>query len=87
MSDMLTKLEDVIIWAVTTIAGAAVAGVSWLVRVAFTNKQEIALMRSSLDMFKADLEHRTRQHEEDRERFANIERDISSIREFLMEKR
>lgn len=77
MTDLFNKAEDVVIWIITATLGAVATGVSWLVRRVFTNQQEIALL-------KADLEHRTKQRNEDRDRMTRIEGGIEAIQSVLM---
>lgn len=77
MGELFSRLEDLIFWAITAVLGALATGSGWLIRRVFTNHQEIELL-------KADLEHRTKQRDEDRERMARIEEGIEAIQGVLM---
>ena len=73
----LERAEDLIFWAVTSGMAALATGVWWLIRLIFTNQQQIELVR-------ADLAHRAQQRDEDRERIANIERSVERIEQRMM---
>jgi len=75
---LLDKLDQFLVWAVTSVMASLFAGIGWLIRRVFTNQQEI-------EMLKNDLEHRAQQRDEDRERIANIEKGVATIQRVLME--
>ena len=74
---MLEKFEDFAFWAVTAILTAITTFVGYLVRTIFTNQQEIQLLKET-------LETREKQRDEDRERWARIEDNVSQINRVLM---
>lgn len=71
------RFEDLIFWAITSLAAAIAAGVLWFVRIVFTNQAEIRLMTQH-------LQNRDEQRKEDRERLSKIETSIQNVQVFLM---
>ena len=77
--NIFDRIEDILYWAATAILTACAGGAWWLLRLLFTNQQQIELIR-------ADLAHRVIQREEDREQMAEIKTSVGAIEQLLMKR-
>lgn len=74
MNDRISSAVDsAMTWLVVTVLG----GIAWLIRRVFTNQKQIELLQ-------ADLKHRERQRDEDRDRIAKIERGVERIEGWIV---
>lgn len=69
---MLTRLEDYLFWIITTGASAVGGFFLMLIRKVLTSEKKIELLQ-------ADLRHREKMREEDRDRMASIEERTGNI--------
>lgn len=67
-------IDSAMTWLVVTVLGGAV----WLIRRVFTNQKQI-------EMLQADLRHREKQRDEDRERIEKIERGVERIEGWIVQ--
>ncbi len=75
----LSRLEDYIFYAVTSVVAATAGGVWWLIRTVFTQKQVLEIVQQ-------DLRNRDKLREEDRERMTKVEQGVERIEGLLMER-
>ena len=70
-------LDQMITWAIATVLGGVVGGISWLVRRVFTNHKQI-------EMLQRDLAAREKQRDEDRAQVADIKRSVDRIEGWIV---
>lgn len=77
---LLDRVEDFIFWALTAGVGAVLGGVWWLIRLIFTNQQQI-------EMLQQEISHRDQLRREDREDMAEVKASVKRIESVLLEGR
>lgn len=77
---LLDRIEDFIFWALTAGVGAVLGGAWWLVRLIFTNQQQI-------EMLQQEISHRDQLRREDREDMAEVKASVKRIENVLLGER
>ena len=72
-----SKMEELMLWAVTGTLAALASGIWWLIRRVVTNQHEIEIL-------KLDLERRDQLRREDREHMMQIQEGVKNIQDVLM---
>lgn len=76
----MEKIEEYVVWAVTSGIAAVVGACWWAVRTIFTNQQAIELLQR-------EIRHRDQLRQEDREALSEVRSDVKEIREWIVEGR